>query len=832
MVFQKFTSWRSVAYAALLSVVFVLAACSTEGPSPTEPTSDVQLFGFVRGAGGSPISNATVSVGMHTASSDATGLYRLTGLTSGSQTVTAKKSGFQDFTKTVDLDRALANQLDITLVPSGGTGVITGDVRSDNAPLAGVTIAAAGSSTTTAADGTFTLSGLTPGTVTLTAHKDGFNDVTLQVNVGESVHIVMSRPSVSPASLSGTVTGSGAPVSGVVVTAQGQTATTGADGKYSFATLISGTTAIRATKTGFATFQQNVTLASGPNTLDITLSAVSSATLSGQVTSSGTAVSGATVSAQGKTATTGTDGNYSITGLNAGTTSVSVSKSGFSTVTQSVVLTDGANTLNVTLSGSGSGTTSLSGTITTSTGGALPGATITVQSKTATSANDGSYMISDLTTGTASVNVSKIGFQGQILTVTLATGANTLNASLVAITPRATLLGTATFNGNPVSGVTVTAQGLSVVTASGGTYRFSDLSTGSSTVTAQKSGFQDLRQTVTLVTGDNTLDILLTAASGTALLSGTVASGGSAVAGVTITVRGQTAISGTDGTYLFTGLIPGSTTLTATKSGFQNFQTTVSLLSGANNFDIGLTPSTATGANLSGLVSTLDGLPIPGVTISAQSRTSISDDNGQYTITSLTPGSTIVTAQKTGFQDSRQTVTLVAGDNTLLIQMTAASGTALLSGIVTTGVDATSVSGVTVAAQGKSTVSRADGSYLLTNLTPVSTVVTATKTGFTNFSQSMNLVAGQNTLNISVTPSSTNLSGSVRKLDGTTAISGAKVTVQNISATTDVNGLYRITGLAPGTATVTVTANGFKNLSQVTTLNAGDNTLDIQMTPP
>lgn len=832
MLFQKFTSWRSVVFLTLLMMT-AAAACKTERPSPTEPGSDVQLFGFVRGPGGSPVSGATVSIGSHTAVSDPTGLYRLTGIPGGRQTVTVKKAGFQDFTKVVDLDRSVSNQLDVILVASGGTGVITGDVRADNAPLAGVTISAGGSSTTTSSDGTFTLSGLTSGPLVLTAHKDGFNDATLQVNVGEQVHIVLTRPSVSPASLSGRVTAGGTAVAGAVVTAQGQTATTGADGKYSFTTLIAGTTTIRATKTGFSTFLQNVTLASGPNTFDISLASVGvgTASLTGRVTSStGAAIAGAVVTAQGKTATTAADGSYSITGLNSGTTSVSVSRSGFTTVTQAAILADGANTLNVTLTASGTGTTSLSGTITTSTGAALPGATITVQTKTATSGSDGSFTIPDVTAGPTSVNVSKIGFQGQVLQVTLVPGANTLNVALVATTPRATLSGTVTFNGNPVSGVTVSTQGLSVTTGSDGTYRFSDLTTGSTTVTAQKAGFQDARQALTLVTGNNTLDLALSAASGTALLSGTVTSNGSAVAGVVITAQGQTVTTASDGTYLFTNLTPGSVSLTATKTGFQNFQRTITLAGGSNNLDFALTSTNPTGANVSGLVTTLDGIPIPGVTISAQGLSSISDENGQYAIVNLTPGSTIITAQKSGFQDFRQTVTLTAGDNSLLIQMTAASGTAVLSGKVTTGTSFSPVSGATITAQGRSAISGADGTYLLTNLTPGSALVMVVKSGFTSFQQSTNLVGGQNTLNVSLTPSSTNLSGFVRKADGS-GVAGARVTVQNVSATADASGLYRITGLVPGTATVTSTATGFKNFSQVITLTAGDNTLDIQMTP-
>jgi|GEM_PF-5826516 len=828
MVVQKTEFLRRVTCVVLLISLFVLTSCKTERPSPTEPSTDVQLFGFVR-AGGSPVSGATVSIGEHTASSDATGLYRLTGIPGGRQTVTVKKAGFQDFTKTINLERTAANQLDADLVPTGGTGVISGDVRADNSPLGGVTITVGGSSTTTAADGTFTLNGLSPGSLTLTAHKDGFNDAQLLVNVGDVVHIVLTRPNVSPASLTGTVTSGGSPVDGASVSAQGQIAITGTDGKYSFATLIAGSTAIRVTKTGFTTFQQNVTLVSGANTLNISLAAAGTASLTGTVSSASGAVSGATVSVQGKTATTASDGTYTITGLASGATTVAVSKTGFTTASQTTTLNTGSNTFNVTLIASSSGTTTLSGLVTISTGGALAGATVSLQGKTATTGNDGKYAFSDLVSGPATVSFSKIGFQGQSKQVTLTAGSNTLDAALVPTSPRASLSGTVTFNGNGVAGAVVSAQGLSVVTGSDGTYQFGDLSTGSTTVTTQKDGFQDARLTVSLSAGANSLDIPLSPSSGTALLSGTVTNGtSSAVSGVVVTVQGKSATSATDGSYLITGLVPGSAVVTAVESGFQNFQKSVTLNSGSNSLDIALVSATTTNAFLDGLVTTADGTPIPGVKVAAQNLTTITDDNGQYRIDNLTSGSTIVTATRTGFQDFRQTVVLTVGDNALAIQMTPTSGTAVLSGTVVTGT--APVSGVTVTVQGTGVVSDSAGRYLFTNLTPGTSVITATRTGFQNFQQSISIVGGQNTVNINLTPSSTTLSGFVRKADGT-GIGGARVTVQSISATADSSGLYRITGLTPGTVTVTSTATGFKNFTTTTVLTAGDNTLDIQMTP-
>ncbi|MDZ4169142.1 MAG: discoidin domain-containing protein, partial [Coriobacteriia bacterium] len=73
--------------------------------------------------------------------------------------------------------------------------------------------------------------------------------------------------------------------------------------------------------------------------------------VSGKVTDqAGASVSAATVTIGGTTATTGTDGMFSVANLAAGTHSVTVAKSGYTTWTGSVSVTSGANTtLNVQL---------------------------------------------------------------------------------------------------------------------------------------------------------------------------------------------------------------------------------------------------------------------------------------------------------------------------------------------------------------------------------------------------------------------------------------------------------------------------------------------------
>ena len=71
--------------------------------------------------------------------------------------------------------------------------------------------------------------------------------------------------------------------------------------------------------------------------------------------------------------------------------------------------------------------------------------------------------------------------------------------------PTATLRGLVHIipTGPPISGVTVTVQGKTAVTPADGTFSFSGLTTGTTTVTLQKDGYTRGDLQVTLTAGDN-----------------------------------------------------------------------------------------------------------------------------------------------------------------------------------------------------------------------------------------------------------------------------------------------------------------------------------------
>lgn len=76
----------------------------------------------------------------------------------------------------------------------------------------------------------------------------------------------------------------------------------------------------------------------------------------------------------------------------------------------------------------------------------------------------------------------------------------------------------------------------------------------------------------------------------------------------------------------------------------------------------------------------------------------------------------------------------------------------------------------------------------------------------------LTLYEGDNELNVSMAPILANLSGTVTDADTLLPIEGVKVTIQGMTAYTDVNGIYAFTGLQLGSWPITFEKAGYETL--------------------
>jgi 5-hydroxyisourate hydrolase-like protein (transthyretin family) len=292
------------------------------------------------------------------ATSDFDGNYILDGVDIGDLTLSARKQGWITKEKAVttsagedmhaDLELDHGHELSGRVIDRDGHPVDSAQVVV-HAPAARAVRASA----TTDADGTFSLSGLADGPVSLSAVHQGYVTATMDnVDPAQAVTITLDRGGA----ITGRVTGlSDADIAGVNVAANYGTGTTQArvdsDGKFTISGVPDGTVFVSAIKTGpqmRRSTPKSVTVANGTAPF-VEVDFAEGIAVSGRVTREGKPVAGGGISfggtkgERGGSAMLGPDGSYQVNGLETGEYRVYVNLSG---------VMGGSKLPNVTVTGS------------------------------------------------------------------------------------------------------------------------------------------------------------------------------------------------------------------------------------------------------------------------------------------------------------------------------------------------------------------------------------------------------------------------------------------------------------------------------------------------
>lgn len=394
-------------------------------------------------------------------------------------------------------------------------GTVTGTVtNTSGAPVGGASVTSGGNGAITGSDGAYSIAA-PAGSATITAALGGYQSASTTVSVTAGVSTAaptLQIQPINPGNVTGNVVDSNnAALSGATVTAAGLTTLTAANGSYALNNLPAGTTTINASLTGFQSGSASVTVVTATTTSAPTITLVSgSGTITGIVqSSSGTAISGATVGYGGGSTTTNSSGGYTLTGVPTGTVQLVASASGFQSVSQSVTVNGGAtSTANFTLIPVTAG--SVTGKVTNISNGAiLAGATVTWSGGSATTNSSGIYTMTNVTAGSQNITASASGYLPRTSAVTVASGATvTLNFQLA--TAGKITAKVVTSSGAAVAGATVTIKGGVIATTVTGSSNTSGLFTtnwipvGTYTVTVSKSGFATQSKSATVTAGGNT----------------------------------------------------------------------------------------------------------------------------------------------------------------------------------------------------------------------------------------------------------------------------------------------------------------------------------------
>jgi hypothetical protein len=306
-----------------------------------------------------PLSGAVVSVSSAPmpAITDATGAYQVSGVLPGLAILRVSRTGYHDASSSVSLNAGEIAVFSPALSARSGTVSIQGRIidSATLSPLAGVTVSLSGPASTsklTAADGTFSFAGLTPGSYGVRMSVAGYTAASAsivaevgQVNIGDvALHPLTSPP---PSSTTGTIRGvvtdanTQQPLSGVAVSVSGgATVLTDGTGTYQIDAVPAGTVLVQAQLNGYNTASGSTTLSAGSVLVfSPTLSALLRVgEIQGTVVHgvTGAPLVGAAINVSGSTvasAVTDGSGQYRIQGLNPGAIGVQVGLTGFDNVT-------------------------------------------------------------------------------------------------------------------------------------------------------------------------------------------------------------------------------------------------------------------------------------------------------------------------------------------------------------------------------------------------------------------------------------------------------------------------------------------------------------------
>jgi len=267
-----------------------------------------------------------------------------------------------------------------------------------------------------------------------------------------------------------------------------------------------------------------------------------------------------------------------------------------------------------------------------------------------------------------------------------------------------------------------TDEGQTTVT-SNGSFRLDDVTAGQRVVYFSAQGYEYQNRTITVSANDTyILNVYLTPTTvGTATIYGTISEAGTGnriYDEVTISTDNGISTTTTSGEYELTGVAVGTRTITASGPNYETFVTTVQVNANSQTqLAIILTPHSEDNAEIyGGVYDSISHEPLYGATVSASTGESVVTDNNGYYQFFVPAGTLELTARKSGYESTSQTV-YASGGMQYEIEFYLSSGgttSATVSGYVMDNSTSMAVSGAEVYSDdGSYTTTNSDGSYSL-----------------------------------------------------------------------------------------------------------------------
>ncbi len=301
------------------------------------------------------------------------------------------------------------------------------------------------------------------------------------------------------------------------------------------------------------------------------------------------------------------------------------------------------------------------------------------------------------------------------------------------------------------------------------------------------------------------------------------------------------ATSRADGHFELRGVRPGENSLTISAFGYAN-RTVPVIATAGSVVELGrilLSPASLY-ATLSGVVSDEGGQPIANATVAVGTATAATSEIGVYMIDEISAGSAVITVIAPGYQTLNQPLSFEGGiayifSPSLVIEGSPNPQATDLIGRVVDAASHAPIANAAVSTASRSTTTDADGLFVLTQLDAGHVLVELTASAYVAQGYNVTLAQGRNDagdLELSPRATSTSLSGRVLDFDSGMPVAAAAVSVvgTTLSATTNSDGAYSISGILNSSFQLSASATGYTTSRfDVSLPEHGDAQIDLRL---
>ena len=755
-------------------------------------------------ANGAEVVNATVKlVELNKLdTTDSNGRYSFSGITKDSYTLEVTHNDYSIKSVLVNVVKNQNTVLDISLIS------IPGSVKGITQPNSDLAVVETGDITRADNNGNFRVAGLAEGSYTLSITHTDYESKNLSFSIAKNKETDLGQ--INLIAKNGSLGGS--TVAGASITFAGQNTVADGAGAFSISGVAPGTYTLAISHPDYHTFSKDYTIAANEN------KAIGNIALDGKpgsitgkvenvLNSSPLQGASVTVLDTGQNTTTNSSGQFTVSGIEAGSYTLQVVHNDFADYTTNINVNINS-TANIGIISLIASPGSVSGITQAGADVSLTGSN--TYNGLADSA--GNFSISGVVPGTYTLTVSHPDYYQSDQSVVVGIGKNT-NVGSVPLAPKeGTVSGETVLN----SVVELNGQLVNITDPADPTFTFNSVPVGIHTLKVIHPDYEQYTRSVT-VEANQTVDlgaIILTARPGS--ISGTVSNqaDGIEVANATVKLVELNKLDTTDssGRYSFTGIAEGKYTLEVTHNDYSIKSVSVNVAKNQNatmNVDLTANPGSVKGITQ----------PNADLAVVETGDITRADSNGNFRVAGLAEGNYNLAISHNDYEDKSIGFSIVKNRETDLGQITLTARNGSISG--------STVAGASVSFADQNTVADGAGAFSISGVAPGTYTLAVSHPDYHNFNKDYTIAANENKAigNIALDGKPGSITGKVENVLNSSPLQGASVTVLDTgqNTTTNSSGQFTVSGIEAGSYTLQVVHNDFADYT--TNINVNINSM-------